>query len=538
MAVWPREGGEVSPRRITIGLVAPLVLSFALAPTAYAGVTARPDRGAVKGSISDSGGRLLRNVAVSLERQSGSRWRRVRSGRTSAFGTYSLAGTGPARYRSVARVDGRAARSPVVAIGPASAPEFIVIFKPSVRSPRELARDQTRRFRRSPRLVFSSALKGYVVGLTSAERRTLSRDSRVASIVADRDIEADRVVRPPAEVFPPPPSQILPTGVDRVEADRSPTARIDGRDERVNVNVAVIDTGIGRSSDLNVVGGKNCASGSRYDVPDNGHGTHVAGTIAAKDNGIGVVGVAPGAPIWSVRVLNENGGGKWSYVLCGLDWVDARSPGRGGRIRVANMSLGSLGGDSPTCGLVATANGVRVGDPLHEAVCRLQQHGVVVTVSAGNAYGAPLDRYRPAAYDQVITTTALADYDGRAFGLGPNHCPPEPRPNGTGTQSVGHGPDDTFASFSNRTQPGDLAHVLGAPGACILSTFPGNEYARLDGTSMASPHVAGAAALYIARHGGTFDRVLFGLRQRGEAQDQGHTTLGAHPERVLIVGDL
>ena len=89
-------------------------------------------------------------------------------------------------------------------------------------------------------------------------------------------------------------------------------------------------------------GRKNCSTGSTFD-DGNGHGTHVAGTIGARDNAVGVVGVAPGVRLYAVRVLDNSGAGTNSTVLCGIDFVDSKSPAKGGTITVANMSIGGPG---------------------------------------------------------------------------------------------------------------------------------------------------------------------------------------------------
>ena len=115
-------------------------------------------------------------------------------------------------------------------------------------------------------------------------------------------------------------AQSVPTGIRRIDGPLSGTISGNGAGA-VNVDIAILDTGIDVDHpDLNVVGGVNCSTGSSYD-DQNGHGTHVAGTAAAKDNGIGVVGVAPGARLWAVRVLDNTGNGTWSSVICGIDWV-------------------------------------------------------------------------------------------------------------------------------------------------------------------------------------------------------------------------
>ena len=191
----------------------------------------------------------------------------------------------------------------------------------------------------------------------------------------------------------------------------------------------------------------------------NGHGTHAAGTVcAAKDNNSGVVGVAPGAGLWAVRVLNSQGWGTWSSIMCGIDWVTARA----GTIEVANMSLGGDG-----------AEGSCTDGGLHQAICASVATGVTYVVAAGNS-AADARYFVPASYDEVITVSAIADFDGK--------------PGGTGAPTCQTGFDDTFASFSNYGQDVDLT----APGVCVLSTYRGNTTATMSGTSMASPHVAGA----------------------------------------------
>ena len=242
----------------------------------------------------------------------------------------------------------------------------------------------------------------------------------------------------------------------------------------MNVDVAVIDTGVDFDHpDLNVytAGATNCSTATTAD-DGNGHGTHVAGTIGALDNRIGVVGVAPGARIWPVRVLNDAGSGTWSAVICGIDYVTAHAS----EIEVANMSLGGGGADDGNCG---NTN----GDAMHQAICRSVAAGVTYVVAAGNS-AADASTFVPAAYDEVITVSALADFDGKPDGLGAATCRSDL--------------DDTFASFSNY---GDDVDVV-APGVCIKSTWMGGGYSTISGTSMASPHVAGAAALWEATHAG------------------------------------
>ncbi|WP_149179807.1 S8 family peptidase [Streptomyces sp. TRM49041] len=307
--------------------------------------------------------------------------------------------------------------------------------------------------------VYRHALHGYAASMTASTAATLARDPQVQSV------QQDRLVRATAHS--------VPTGVDRVNADLSPTAAINGVDTRVDADVAVIDTGVSTSHpDLNVnrSGGVNCWMPFLPPNDLNGHGTHVAGTIGALDNGTGVVGVAPGVRLWPVQVLNPLGMGFTSTVLCGIDYVTQHAD----QIDVANMSLGGAGTDDGNCGKTD-------GDPMHQAICNSVAKGVTYVVAAGNSH-ADAKNTVPAAYDEVITVSALADFDGKPGGLAGPTCRADQ--------------DDTFADFSNFGSDVDLI----APGVCIRSTYLNGGYATMSGTSMAAPHVAGGAALYQATH--------------------------------------
>jgi subtilisin family serine protease len=348
-----------------------------------------------------------------------------------------------------------AASGAAAAARPLAMGNYIVVLKGSAGAPGAVAAHQARTFRARVGYLYGSALKGYSATLPLADVGALRRDPSVAYVAEDRAVHTD--------------AQTLPTGINRVDGELSSTVSGNGRGS-VDVDVAVIDTGISTGHpELNVAGGKVCNGASFND--QNGHGSHVAGTIGARDNRAGVVGVAPGARLWAVRVLNAQGSGSFAQVICGVDWVTAHAS----TIEVANMSLGGPGFDPGV--------GCSTGDALHDAICHSVEAGVTYVVAAGNS-DTDASGFVPAAYDEVITVSALADFNGKPGGGARPTCRPDV--------------DDTRADFSNFGPDVDLI----APGVCILSTFKGTGFATLSGTSMASPHVAGAAALYKSTHPG------------------------------------
>lgn len=295
--------------------------------------------------------------------------------------------------------------------------------------------------------VYQDALKGFSAKISREKLDKIRNDPRV------QFVEEDYVVK----MFQN-PSQILPSGIDRVDADLNGGAKIDGIDERVNADMAIIDTGIDLTHpDLNVVSDISFVKKVKTGNDDNGHGTHVAGIAAALDNDFGVVGVAPGARLYAVKVLDSTGSGSISQVIAGIDWVTRNSL----KIDVANLSLG--------CFCHSNA--------LHKSIQKSISKGVSFVVAAGNT-ASDASNFEPSSYPEVIAVSAIADTDGKCGGLGP---------------SSDSGVDDSFASFSNFGSVIDIA----APGVNILSTYKGGTYAVLSGTSMASPHVAGAIAVYL-----------------------------------------
>lgn len=361
------------------------------------------------------------------------------------------------------------------------------------------------------------------------------------------------------------PQTIVPNGIARIGAANTEETPLDFS----GVGVAVIDTGIDLSSpELNVVGGVDCSVGATgyqsssvvvdggqrsvwdprpkiknaegKDVPDpnaisfghlrfsiasqqnpaniggsrawatgyddaNGHGTHVAGIIGAKDDGQGVVGVAPNASLYSVRVLDGQGGGSFDSLICGLDWVAANAD----KIDVANMSLGA-NTQNKVMDVVEPCDTDEddyppyiertslMRDELHEAVCDVVEAGVVLVVAAGNGWGDAATVV-PAAYPEVVTVSSFADFDGLTGGLAVD-TDPDPDINTVSSCPEMGGGDDQFFTHLNGTPGlgigsfgGEVVDIA-APGVCVLSTFPNAGMASLTGTSMATPHVTGAVA--------------------------------------------
>jgi subtilisin family serine protease len=328
--------------------------------------------------------------------------------------------------------------------------------------------------------TYRSALHGYAARLSPTARALVKADPRVVRVVPDREGVATQ-------------AQTFPTGVNRIDADLGSQAAGDGTGTAPGA-VAVMDTGIETTHpDLNVAGGVNCLgtySGHDGTIGDeNGHGTHVAGIVGAKDNDVGTVGVAPGVQLWSVRVLNAIGSGTTASQLCGIDWVTANAASLG--IKVVNASMVLFGAaDDGNCGNTS-------GDPLQRAICNSTAAGTLWVFSAGNNSNVSFAGASGPSFDQVLTVTSAADGNGAPNV--PTSATFTCMPVNASRKSTGYAPetDDRYVSSSSYATEADSVHTIAAPGSCIWSTYKGGTYGNLTGTSMAAPHVTAAAHLCI-----------------------------------------
>jgi len=281
--------------------------------------------------------------------------------------------------------------------------------------------------------AYSHVMKGFAARLTAAQVALLKADPSVMAIEEDKPMYAT--------------GQTIPWGIAQTRDTLSSTQAGNGAGAVSGVNVYVIDTGIATHPDLNLTKHINFA-GDGKNTDCNGHGTHVAGTIGARDDSASVVGMAPGVALTGVKVLGCTGAGTTSGVIKGVDWVTANAV----KPAVANMSLG--GGTSTM---------------LDNAIVKSVNSGVVYAIAAGNS-AVDACTQSPARIGKTVSGAITV----------------------AATDST-----DAEASFSNFGSCVDTW----APGVAILSTYLSGGLATASGTSMASPHAAGAAALYLSRYG-------------------------------------
>lgn len=298
------------------------------------------------------------------------------------------------------------------------------------------------------RHVYTTAIRGFSANISAQGLANMRvRNPNIAYCEQDQVM---KIPQPPQVAAKPggggggSTGQQVPWGITRVQGGVAPPA---------GARAWIIDSGIdGSHPDLNVNAtlSRNFSTGNSWN-DGNGHGSHVAGTIGAKNNTVGVIGVAPGVELVAVRVLNNAGSGTTSSVIAGIDYVASAAGGKG----VANMSLG---------GGASTA--------LDQAVLNAAATGVKFVLAAGNESDNVASHSPARANGPNVYTVS-------AFGQG-------------------NGGSDLWASFSNYGTGIDYAE----PGVSILSTYKGGGYATLSGTSMAAPHLTGLLLLGTVRSGG------------------------------------
>jgi len=302
--------------------------------------------------------------------------------------------------------------------------------------------------------AFGTVFKGMSVRLSPAQLDALRRDASVDLIEEEQIFEvqgkpaSDLVTMGKPGGSTVTSAQLIPWGISKTLATQSYTLAGNGSGIVSGVRTYIIDTGLDtKNTDLNRMGHINFTGDGR-NTDCNGHGTHVAGTVAAYDNTAGVVGMGPGVALYGVKVLNCQGSGTTTSVIQGIDWVAANAI----KPAVANMSLG--GGASQL---------------LDDAVRNAAAKGIFFSIAAGNS-----------SVDACSTSPARVG-GGSTPGV----------MTVAATDSI-----DLEASFSNYGACVDIW----APGVSITSLKVGGGTAVMSGTSMASPHVGGAAALYLGRY--------------------------------------
>ncbi len=361
--------------------------------------------------------------------------------------------------------------------------------------------------------AYGTAFFGFSASVTQGRLDALRNNPNVASV--EFDVEKTINKGKPGSGGNPTP-QTMPWGIARTGADNN-------SNEGAGVHVYVLDTGldsdhadlaanIGNSMAFEQCKGRSC--NTSWD-DDHGHGTHVGGTIGAIDNSIDVVGMASQVTLHAAKICTSRGSCPNSSTIAALDWVTSEVNARG-EAAVVNMSIGGSGSVTGSC----SNNGFTGNDAYHEAICNARNSGVVVVVAAGNDSDNAAN-YTPAGYsDTVITVSSTKQGDDwNSF-------------SNWGSQSA--------SWTSNNSAPVAIA----APGGTILSLGHGGGTATMSGTSMASPHVAGAAALYLASNpqqanGTAFINTRSALLQAAENTNSFNNTSGdPHSEDFLDASNL
>ncbi|MCY7418167.1 MAG: S8 family serine peptidase [Chloroflexi bacterium] len=360
-------------------------------------------------------------------------------------------------------------------------------------SDRGSIRSQARALGVTPTEIYVSS-RAFATHVSAQQAERLERDPRVTEVIDDDllagisgldDADSKIVGRPARERLR---RQVTPRWLKRIGITRVDRRLGSGKHRPAfDADVAIIDSGISRHPDVRTAGGKDCTrSGSWRD--GYGHGTGVASILGGRDNNKGIVGVVPGVRLWSVRIFDSRGRTRLSWVLCGLDWVARkRDPRDKRRAFFEGVTLSFSIGDSDARAKPDQKCGTGPVGVVHRAICRIERRGTILVAAAGN-YGQKAAKRLPASYQEVITVSALADFDGRPGGRG--------RQAQACSAGAARERDDRFASFSSFGEGVDLI----APGKCIWVAYAGKSYARVSGTSFAAPMVLGVALRYRKRY--------------------------------------
>ncbi|WP_310552123.1 S8 family peptidase [Paenibacillus glufosinatiresistens] len=307
------------------------------------------------------------------------------------------------------------------------------------------------------------------VELTLNEAERMKQDETIKYIESNNVVTIDTITKQVTEYKNKEISntQVIPWGIHAIGADLTNSKKEEGK----NIKVAVLDTGVSVHEDLKVAGGVNILDNTSSYLDDNGHGTHVAGTITAKNNLYGVVGAAPEVDLYAVKVLDSNGNGDYARIIQGIDWCIEN------KINIISMSF----------------SGTSESDALHSEIQKAYSKGILLISSIGNTGNDNINY--PSIYSEVLSVGAV-------------------------DSSL------NVAQYSSRGAALDIV----APGTDVLSTTLNNKYGYMSGTSMAVPHVTGAAAaVWSSNKNMTNDelknRLLETATPKGDAVDYGYGIL-------------
>jgi subtilisin family serine protease len=326
----------------------------------------------------------------------------------------------------------------------------------------------------TPDYIYDKAIRGFSGFVPPGKLAALKADPRVERVIPDRVVESSGK---PTGGGGSVGGQVVPAGVSRIGA--APGGAFNG----VGVGVAVVDTGIDFNHPDLQPGTASYSAFAGTAQDDNGHGTHVAGTIAARNNALDVVGVAPLSTVYAVKVLDRSGRGSDSAVIAGLNWIATNPENGGPKIRVVNMSLGRPGSldDNPA---------------LRTAIQTLTAGGITVVVAAGNDSSLEVSQQVPSTYPEVIAVASTTAADGtNQYRSYSGYIAAD-----TASYFTSDGAFDAATRIGvTISAPGEDQENISRTGFIesvgILSTKLGGGTTRMSGTSMASPHTAGVAAL-------------------------------------------